>query len=204
MRFAYSTRCSSNRAITAPRSRQYSGVMAQTQCDQLAIGRAQWCVRDATPVIVRVVDSAAVSCRDSRVPNADNAGMAEHTEVLLMDTIYLRDIELAVTIGAYAWEQKISQKLLLSLTLKVDCRPAAQSDQLADALDYGAVLARVQAIAAACGPEQPVQLIETLAERFASGILAEFPKVLAVTVDLAKVFIFPQVPRIGVVLERSR
>jgi len=126
------------------------------------------------------------------------------TEALWMDTIYLRDIDLSVTIGAYAWEQKISQKLLLSLTLKVDTKPAAQSDQLADALDYGAVLARVQAIAAACGPEQPVQLIETLAERFASTILSEFPKVQALTVDLAKVFIFPNVPRIGVVIERSR
>ena len=121
-----------------------------------------------------------------------------------MDTIYLRDIELSVTIGAFAWEQKISQKLLLSLSLKVDTRPAAQSDQLADALDYGAVLARVQAIAAELGPDRPVQLIETLAERFATAILAEFAKVQAVTVDLAKVFIFPQVPRIGVVIERSR
>ena len=122
----------------------------------------------------------------------------------LMDTIYLRDIELSVTIGAFAWEQKISQKLLLSLSLKVDTKPAAQSDQLADALDYGAVLARVQAIAAELGPERPVQLIETLAERFASAILADFGKVQAVTVDLAKVFIFPQVPRIGVVIERAR
>ncbi len=121
-----------------------------------------------------------------------------------MDTIYLRDIELAVTIGAYAWEQKISQKLLLSLTLKVDTKPAAASDRLADALDYGAVLARVQALAAECGPGRPVQLIETLAERFAQTILAEFSKVQTVTVDLAKVFIFPQVPRIGVVIERSR
>lgn len=198
------SRCSSNRAITAPRSGQYSGVMDLTQCDQLAIGLAHCLVRGATPATALATVIAAVSRRDSRVLNADNAGMAEPTEVLLMDTIYLRDIELAVTIGAYAWEQKISQKLLLSLTLKVDCRPAAQSDQLADALDYGAVLVRVQAIAAACGPDQPVQLIETLAERFASSILAEFPKVQAVTVDLAKVFIFPQVPRIGVVLERSR
>lgn len=121
-----------------------------------------------------------------------------------MDTIYLRDIELSATIGAYAWEQKISQKLMLSLTLKVDTRPAAASDELADALDYGAVLVRVQALVAELSPTQPVRLIETLAERIASTILAEFSKVQAVTVDLAKVFIFPQVPRIGVVIERSR
>lgn len=164
---------------------------------------------DIASVLVPVDVSAttirsATSCRDSRVQNADNAGMAELTEVLLMDTIYLRDIELSVTIGAFAWEQKISQKLLLSLGLTVDTRPAAASDQLVDALDYGAVLARVQAIAAELGPDQPVQLLETLAARFATSILAEFGKVQAVTVDLAKVFIFPQVPRIGVVISRSR
>lgn len=121
-----------------------------------------------------------------------------------MDTIYLRDIELAVTIGAYAWEQKFSQKLVLSLTLKVDTRPAAASDDLADALDYGAVLSRVQALAAEPSAEQPVKLLETLADRIARTILAEFGKVQSLTVDLAKVFIFPQVPRIGVVIERSR
>ncbi|NQD36405.1 dihydroneopterin aldolase [Permianibacter sp. IMCC34836] len=121
-----------------------------------------------------------------------------------MDTIYLRDIELAVTIGAFAWEQKISQKLLLTLTLKVDTRAAAASDELADALDYGAVLSRVQALAAELSPEQPVRLLETFAERIATTILAEFGKVQSLTVDLAKVFIFPQVPRIGVVIERGR
>jgi len=117
-----------------------------------------------------------------------------------MDTIYLRDIELSVTIGAFPWEQKIKQKLMLSLTLKVDTRPAAARDQLADALDYGAVLARVQARV----QEAPVQLLETLAARLAETILAEFARVQSLTVDLAKVFIFPQVPRIGVVIERSR
>lgn len=78
------------------------------------------------------------------------------------------------------------------------------SDQLADALDYSGVLARVQVLAAELSPEKPVQLIETLADRIARMILVEFARVQSVTVDLAKVFIFPQVPRIGVVIERSR
>lgn len=121
-----------------------------------------------------------------------------------MDTIYLRDIELSATIGAYAWEQQIKQKLLLSLTLKLDTRPAAASDDLCDALDYGAVLQRVQALTATLSPEKPLQLLETFAARIAETILAEFALVQSLTVDLAKVFIFPQVPRIGVVIERSR
>lgn len=117
-----------------------------------------------------------------------------------MDTIYLRDIELHATIGAYAWEQRIEQKLLLNLTLQVDTRPAAQSDQLADALDYGAVLARVTALAAG----EPVQLLETLVARMADTILGEFARVDAVTVDLAKCYIFPNVPRVGISITRRR
>ncbi len=117
-----------------------------------------------------------------------------------MDTIYLRDIELHATIGAYAWEQRIEQKLLLNLTLQVDTRPAAQSDQLADALDYGAVLARVTALAAG----EPVQLLETLVARMADAILGEFARVNAVTVDLAKCYIFPNVPRVGISITRRR
>lgn len=117
-----------------------------------------------------------------------------------MDTIYLRDIELQATIGAYQWEQRIEQKLILNLSLAVDCQAAGSSDDLNDALDYGAVLATVQALV----KDKCVALIEKLATLMADEILCHYPAVQTVTVDLAKVFIFPNVPRVGVVLTRGR
>lgn len=117
-----------------------------------------------------------------------------------MDTIYLRDIELLTTIGVYQWEQRIEQKLSLNLSMTVDCRQAGQSDQLTDALDYGAVLQSVQTLVKA----QHVALLEKLATLIADHILGNFPMVQSITVDLAKIHIFPNVPRVGVVLTRER
>ncbi len=116
-----------------------------------------------------------------------------------MDSVYLRDIELQARIGVYAWEQQIDQKLIMNLTLSCDCAAAARTDDLSLGVDYGAVLQRVQAHVA----QARVKLLETLAEQIAQLILAEFP-VQAVKVDVAKVFIFPQVARTGVVIERQR
>jgi dihydroneopterin aldolase len=116
-----------------------------------------------------------------------------------MDTVYLRDIELQARIGVFEWEQHIEQKLILSLQMRCDCRAAAQDDDLQQGVDYGAVLRRVQNLVA----NSRVKLLETLAEQIAQLILSEFA-VTAVTVDLAKVFIFPAVPRVGVVIERQR
>lgn len=117
-----------------------------------------------------------------------------------MDTIYLRDVELQATIGAYQWEQRIEQKLILNLSLAVDCQAAGASDDLNDALDYGAVLATVKTLV----EQQRVALIEKLATLIADEILCHYPAVQTVTVDLAKVFIFPNVPRVGVVITRGR
>lgn len=116
-----------------------------------------------------------------------------------MDTIYLRDIELHARIGLFEWEQHIEQKLLLSLTMQCDCAAPAREDDLTQGVDYGAVLRRVQAHVAA----SRVKLLETLAEQIAALILAEFA-VQNVTVEVAKVFIFPHVARTGVIIERHR
>ncbi len=118
---------------------------------------------------------------------------------LAVDSVYLRDIELQARIGLFEWEQHIEQKLLLSLTLQCDCAAPAAHDDLTLGVDYGAVLKSVQAHVATTR----VKLLETLAEQIAHLILAKFA-VQRVKVDLAKVFIFPNVARTGVVIERQR
>lgn len=116
-----------------------------------------------------------------------------------MDTVYLRDIDLKARIGLFEWEQHIEQKLVLSLTLQCDCAAAAQLDDLSLGVDYGAVLQKVQEHVAS----SRVKLLETLAEQIAALLLRDFA-VHSVKIDLAKVFIFPNVPRTGVVIERHR
>ena len=56
-----------------------------------------------------------------------------------MDSVFIEHLEVIATIGVYDWEQEIKQKLVLDLEMAHDNRPAAQSDDVAYALDYAAV-----------------------------------------------------------------
>lgn len=70
---------------------------------------------------------------------------------------------------------------MVDLTLGVDTRAAAASDDLKDTVDYGTVVGKVVAAVAA----DPVDLIETVGERICQVVLAE-PLVEWVTVTLHK------------------
>jgi dihydroneopterin aldolase len=67
--------------------------------------------------------------------------------------------------GVFEHERREGQTFVVDLTLGVDTRPAATSDDLRDTVDYGSLVARVKAAV----ESDPVDLIESLAERI-SGI----------------------------------
>ena len=67
--------------------------------------------------------------------------------------------------GVFEHERSEGQTFLVDLTLGVDTRAAAASDDLHDTVDYGSLVARVKAAV----ESDPVDLIETLAERI-SGV----------------------------------
>ena len=87
-----------------------------------------------------------------------------------MDKVFISGLEVLCTIGAYDWEKAIKQKLIFDLEMDYDNRPAGETDDLARALDYSCVAARVMALV----QESPVELVETMAERVAALILREF------------------------------
>ena len=87
-----------------------------------------------------------------------------------MDIVFIDGLEVDTVIGVYDWERGIRQCLRLDLQLGWDIAPAAAGDDLAAALDYAAVSARVQAFAA----DSSFQLVETFAERLAAQLMAEF------------------------------
>jgi 7,8-dihydroneopterin aldolase/epimerase/oxygenase len=67
--------------------------------------------------------------------------------------------------GVFEHERRDGQTVLVDLTLGLDTRAAAASDDLHDTVDYGSLVARVKAAV----ESDPVDLIETLAERI-SGV----------------------------------
>jgi dihydroneopterin aldolase len=87
-----------------------------------------------------------------------------------MDIIYLSELRIETVIGVFDWERETRQEVVLDLEMSTDVARAAATDRLADALDYKAVAKRV--IRFVEGSD--FFLVETLAERVAALILAEF------------------------------
>jgi len=103
--------------------------------------------------------------------------------------------------GALAPERELGQRFVADITMYLDLGPAGMSDDMSRTVDYGQLTQRVhEAIGA-----EPVNLIETLAERIANICLGEF-LVDRVTVTVHK----PQAPvpvtltDVAVTIERSR
>jgi len=69
--------------------------------------------------------------------------------------------------GVFDFERRDGQLFKVDLVLVFDARPAARSDDLQDTVDYGSLVAAVKKAV----ESDPVDLIETLAERIANVCL---------------------------------
>jgi dihydroneopterin aldolase len=116
-----------------------------------------------------------------------------------MDKVFIEGLEIPTVIGIYDWERKIRQPLVFDVELGFDNRVPAASDAIADTLDYKAVSKRLIAFVS----ESSFQLVETLAERCAELILAEFP-VRHLRIKLSKPGAVRGAKAVGVIIERSR
>jgi dihydroneopterin aldolase len=81
------------------------------------------------------------------------------------DELTVSGIECYAHHGVFEHERREGQTFVIDLTLGVDTRAAAASDDLRDTVDYGSLVAQVKAAV----ESDPVDLIETLAERI-SGV----------------------------------
>ena len=116
-----------------------------------------------------------------------------------MDKIFLKSLSTEAVIGIFDWEREIKQRVEVDLELSLDLTAAGQSDSIDDTLNYKAVAKRVLAFVG----ESRFQLVETLAERIAGLVLAEFP-VAAVRVTVHKPGAIRNSSDVGVIIERSR
>lgn len=96
-----------------------------------------------------------------------------------MDCIQIKGLAVATRIGVYAWEQQISQRLLIDISLPVDL--SACEDQLAKTVDYDKLCQSITTYVEG----NAFQLIETVALRVVELIKKEF-KVENPTVSVSK------------------
>jgi dihydroneopterin aldolase len=85
-----------------------------------------------------------------------------------LDTLTLTGLEVFAHHGVFDFERADGQTFLTDLTVWLDTAAAAAGDDLAQTLHYGELAVEVAEAAAA----EPVDLIETLAERIATLVLA--------------------------------
>lgn len=86
-----------------------------------------------------------------------------------MDELTITGVECFGHHGVFDFERRQGQGFVIDLTLGLDTAPAARSDDLADTVDYGSLVGRVKSAV----ESDPVDLIETLADRIASVCLTD-------------------------------
>jgi dihydroneopterin aldolase len=83
--------------------------------------------------------------------------------------------------GVFEHEREAGQEFVIDVVVHLSLREAGASDDLADALNYGELAERVVSSV----ESDPVDLIETVAERIAAIVL-EYPSVLLTDVTVHK------------------
>ena len=115
----------------------------------------------------------------------------------MTDTVFIKGLKAASVIGCYDWERDIRQTLVIDIELMADFTRAAQTDALADALDYAAISQRVIAVC----DESRFQLLEALAEHLAAIVLAEF-SIQHLRMTITKPGAVAEADGVGVVIDR--
>ncbi len=116
-----------------------------------------------------------------------------------MDKIFISDLKIETRIGVYPWERQVAQTVLLNLEIALPSERPCNTDELADAIDYAAVVQRIRGLL----ENHPYHLLERLAQATATLVLDEFP-VPWVKVSIAKLAPLPNVRQLGVSIERQR
>lgn len=87
-----------------------------------------------------------------------------------MDIVYIRDLRIETIIGIFDWERRCPQTISLDIEMGCDIRKAAETDDIAHALDYKSVSKRLIQFVS----EADFQLVERLTEEIAKLIMSEF------------------------------
>ena len=118
---------------------------------------------------------------------------------MLIDTVFISQLEIETIIGVHAWEQHAPRPLVLDIELGVDIRPAAASDEIRDAVDYKAVADEI----AALGRARQFRLLETFAEAAARRLFECFP-IQTLKLGIGKPGAVSEARTVGVRIERRR
>ncbi|HEX6986346.1 MAG TPA: dihydroneopterin aldolase [Planctomycetaceae bacterium] len=117
----------------------------------------------------------------------------------LMDRVFIRDLLLRAIIGINDEERVKKQDVLVNIELEADCRPAAASDAIEDAVNYRDIAKQTIDLV----ENSRFFLVEKLAEEIARVCLAD-GRVQRVRVTVEKPTAVRFAKSVGVSIERGR
>lgn len=116
------------------------------------------------------------------------------------DSIFIEGLKVNTIIGVHPWEKCQTQPLLFDIELFTTIMGAAQTDQLADTVDYAKVSQDIIKLA----QQESFELIETLAEQVCEHVLKHYQGVQAIQLKLAKPHAVAEAKQVGVKIWRQR
>lgn len=119
----------------------------------------------------------------------------------MTDTIILTGLRASGFHGVFDHEREVGQEFVIDVTVALDLRPAGREDALEATIHYGVLAEEVVAAV----ERDPVDLIETVAERVASVVLAHRAAAsVRVTVHKPSAPITVPFADVAVTIERGR
>ncbi len=115
-----------------------------------------------------------------------------------MDTVFINDLEIEAIVGIYDWERTVPQQIIVNVSMAWDNSKPALTEDIADALDYGAVSHKIRDFVIA----SEFLLLETLAEKTVEMVMREF-SVPWVHFSCKKTQALSGVSGVGVSIERG-
>ena len=116
-----------------------------------------------------------------------------------MDKVFIKGLTIQTTIGFFQWEKEIKQTLVIDVDMAWDTAKAAVNDELAKTLDYAEISKAIEVFA----NENPVDLLETLAERMAAYLMSQF-NIPWLRLKVGKPGAVHNANTVGVEIERSQ
>jgi dihydroneopterin aldolase len=117
---------------------------------------------------------------------------------MTQDIIFIEALKVDTVIGVYDWEKTIQQTLQFDVEMRTDIKQEAQIDDLSKTVDYAEVADDIVKLV----KENQAELIETVAEKVANKILADYP-VESCKIKLRKLGAVASTKSVGVIIERN-
>lgn len=116
-----------------------------------------------------------------------------------MDKVFIKDLRISGIIGIYEHERHTPQEMVINATMLTDIRKAAETDEIADCVDYEKVANLLR------GHAQTARrmTVEALAEDLAR-ICLETPGVRGVTIRVEKTQAIADTGSVGVEISREK